>query len=357
MGNQTIDDAGQSIQESEEAIPAPAANNTSSDLQFVLWHDPAENSFTIEVPEGWHVMGGVNWVGPTNAQHFVRAQSPDGAIRVYIGDPEIVPRQVPNAFSWMQTGAGEGQMFRTPSGDPALLSRFLTGAEYAKQHALWRLCRQPQWVRAVDLPELSQTMTAAIQPEAASWGAQAMASAGEASFFCGTQQGQVTAITVLGSGPMVQVWSVLKVHAFLCSDPLKSMQARYAMEHMAGSFKVNPQWNASYEQRVRQITGSIISMQNATVQASLAASRQAQQTLSRLNHPNEGVHVRPGDVKIASPARGSDYYVSDALGRSGYVSGTADSYFMDHSGNLSAGRAGGLPPDNTGVWSPVFRTD
>jgi hypothetical protein len=184
-----------------------------------------------------------------------------------------------------------------------------------------------------------------------------MASAGEVSFLCGNLQGHVNAITVIGSSAMTQVWSILRVSAFLCSDPMKSMQARYVMEHLTGSFKVDPGWNANYEQHVRQITGSVISMQNATLQASLAASRQAQQTLSRLNHPNEGVHVRPGEVRIASPARGADYYVSDALGRSGYVSGTADSYFMDHSGNISAGRAGGLAPDNTGVWSPVYRTD
>jgi hypothetical protein len=327
-----------------------------SDIQFISWQEPNERAFTIEVPRDWQIVSGVNWVGPTNAQHFVRGQSPDGVLHVFVGDPELLPRQVPNAFSLLQTGASEGQMFRTPSGDPALMYRFLTGAQYAQQHTMWRLCQQPQWVRYADLPELSQSMTATIQPEAASWGAQGSASAGEVSFLCGQQQGQVNAITVLGASPMVQVWGVLRVAGFLSNDPMRSMQARYVMEHMAGSFQVNPNWNANYEQHVRQITGSIISMQNATLQASLAASRQAQQTLSRLNHPNEGVQVRPGEVKIASPARGSDYYVSDALGRSGYVSGTADSYFMDHSGNISAGRAGGLPPDNSGVWSPVFRS-
>jgi hypothetical protein len=346
------------MNEANEAQPESdmnAVSQNATEVQFVTWQEPAERCFTIEVPQDWQIVGGVNWVGPTNAQAFVRALSPDGSSQVFVGDPEIVPRQVPNALSWMQ--AGEGQMFRTPSGDPALMSRFLTGTQYAKQHVWWRHCRQPSWVRESDLPELSQTMTATIQPEAQSWGAQAMASAGEVSFLCGKLQGYVSAITVLGSSPMTQVWSVLKVSAFLSADPLKSMQARYVMKHMTGSFKVDPGWNANYEQHVRQITGSVISMQNATLQASLAASRQAQQTLSRLNHPNEGVHVRPGEVKIASPARGSDYYVSDALGRSGYVSGTADNYFMDHSGNISAGRAGGLPPDNTGVWSPVYRTD
>ncbi|HYW71874.1 MAG TPA: hypothetical protein VE961_12620 [Pyrinomonadaceae bacterium] len=330
---------------------------TMNDIQFISWQEPAERSFTVDVPQGWQIVGGVNWVGPTNAQPFVRVRSPDEIVQVFVGDPDILPRQVPNAFSWLQTNAGEGQVFRTPSGDPAVVQRFLTGAQYAKQHAMWRLCRQPQWVREADLPELTQTMTASIQPEARAWGVQATASAGEVSFLCGTQQGQVIAVTVIGSSPMTQIWSVLRVSAFLSADPMKSMTARYVMEHMAGSFKLDPHWNANYEQRVRQITGSVISMQNASLQASLAASRQAQQTLSRLNHPNEGVHVRPGDVKIASPARGSDYYVSDALGRSGSVSGTADSYFMDHSGNISAGRAGGLPPDNTGVWSPVFRVD
>jgi hypothetical protein len=43
-----------------------------------------------------------------------------------------------------------------------------------------------------------------------------------------------------------------------------------------GSLKVDPRWNANYEQHARQITGCVISLQNATLQASLAASRQAQ---------------------------------------------------------------------------------
>src|SRR5262245_22782154 len=132
MANQPIDDAGQPTHLSAVNEPAPTNNPTSTELQFVLWHEPAEHGFTVEVPDGWQVMGGVNWVGPTNAQQFVRVQSPDGVTQVFVGDPEIVPRQVPNALSWMQTGAAEGQMFRTPSGDPALMYRFLTGAEYAK---------------------------------------------------------------------------------------------------------------------------------------------------------------------------------------------------------------------------------
>jgi hypothetical protein len=36
------------------------------------------------------------------------------------------------------------------------------------------------------------------------------------------------------------------------------------------------------------------------------------------------------------------------------VSNTADSYYMDHSGNVRAGSAGSTPPDNSGVWSRLY---
>jgi hypothetical protein len=47
-------------------------------------------------------------------------------------------------------------------------------------------------------------------------------------------------------------------------------------------------------------------------------------------------------------------HVCDAIGRCATVSNTADSYYMDHSGNVRAGSAGGGAPDNSGVWSRLY---
>lgn len=46
--------------------------------------------------------------------------------------------------------------------------------------------------------------------------------------------------------------------------------------------------------------------------------------------------------------------VCDAIGRCKSVSNDYDTLYMDHSGNVVPGRAGGAPPDNSGVWSPTY---
>ena len=35
------------------------------------------------------------------------------------------------------------------------------------------------------------------------------------------------------------------------------------------------------------------------------------------------------------------------------TSNDAETVFMDHSGTVAPGRAGGAPPDNTGVWAQM----
>jgi hypothetical protein len=327
--------------------------NSQGEVSFVNWAEPKERSFTVDVPQGWQVSGGVNWTGPIDAQSFVRVQSPDGKVQVFLGDPEILPRQVPSQWSRMQTGVGEGQVFRPPSGGSALMQRFLKGSEYAKWHATWRVCQSPRWVKDGDLPDLSRSITATIAPQARAWNATAIASAGEASFICDNVQGYIFATTVLGSsasGP-IQVWGVFKVSGFVSSDPMRSMEARYVMEHLLGTFKLDPRWEQAYEQHTREVTGAVISMQNAATEVNLNAARRASDTLSQLNHPNGGVTVRPGSLR---PTSNGNRDVCDAIGRCQNVSDDGEPRFIDHSGNVRAGRAGGAPPDNSGVWSPMY---
>jgi excinuclease UvrABC ATPase subunit len=127
------------------------------------------------------------------------------------------------------------------------------------------------------------------------------------------------------------------------------------MEHMLGTFRANPRWEQAYEQRIKEVTGAVISMQNAATQVQLNAAQRASDDLARLNHPNAGVNVRPGSTRSSSVNTTlGTRDVCDALGRCATVSNDAETIFMDHSGNVRAGRAGGAPPDNSGVWSPTY---
>src|SRR5262249_18651210 len=160
----------------------------------------------------------------------------------------------------------EGQTFDIPATHGrALVQHFMPGTEYAKYHVTGRLCRDAKFVSVTDDPQGAASMTRAVAPEAARYGGTARISAGEATFTCGTSQGAVYAATMLGStnGP-IQFWAVFKVAGFVSADPLKTMVARYVMEHMLASATLDPKWNAALEQKSQRITGAVISMQNAS---------------------------------------------------------------------------------------------
>ncbi len=343
------------------ASQAPAS--APGGLAFVRWVEPKEHAFSVEIPQGWTAEGGVNWLSSIDPQSFLRIQSPDRRIQAFIGDPELLTREVPTPAGRMQAGVGEGQVFRMPSGGPAKLERYMTGTQYAKQHAMWRICQQPAWVTAQDQPELSKLVAQAIAPEARKYNLQMRidASAGEATFTCGTQQGAVAATTIIaGAGGPIQIWSIYHVAGFLSADPLRTMEARLAMEHMMATLVIDPAWQAELERRTMQVTGAVISMQNAATQSALAASRQQNETLARLNHPNTFSPSRPASG--ASGSNGSSRYsssgnarVCDAIGRCASVTDSGDTYYMDHSGNVRAGSSAGGPPDNSGVWSRLYK--
>jgi hypothetical protein len=260
----------------------------------------------------------------------------------------------------MQSGVNEGQIFRTPAGGPAMLQRYMTGVQYAMQHTTWRMCAQPRWVTSKNLPEVSRAMGDAIEPEARKFNVSAMADAGEVTYTCGDAQGATFATTVTaGHNNPIEIWGVYRVAGFLSEDPLHSMEARYIMEHLLASVVTDPQWQDALDRKTMQVTGGVMSMQNAATQSALAASRQQNETLARLNHPNAGVPSR-STSGIGGSSGGRDVnttlgtaHVCDAIGRCATVSNTADSYYMDHSGNVRAGTASSAP-DNTGVWSRLY---
>src|SRR5262249_49645562 len=259
--------------------------------------------------------------------------------------------------AYARIGWTEGRVVQTGTG-PIMIQRFLSGSQYAQQYAALRLCKEPRWVGGGDSRELSSQITASIQPFARSMGGTAQARAGEASFLCGDVQGHVFATTVLAtsaSGP-IQGWGVYRLAGFTSADPSRSMLARYVMEHMMATWKVDPAWEQAYQRRINDVTGRVIAMQNAlAAQAQRSSAQSASSTLGQLNHPNPGVQVRPGERKPTSvnTTLGTKT-VCDAIGRCQSVSTSNDAYFMDHSGNVRAGRAGGAPPDNSGVWSPTY---
>ena len=334
------------------SIPARAAEP----IAFTKWTEPKEHSFSVDVPQGWRITGGLHWNGPLDPRGYVRAQSPDGKLQVFIDDPDVLPRQVPHPTT-DRLGYVEGRTIIAPAGGLILIQHFLSGSQYAQQHAAWRLCKQPRWVKAGELPALTQSIAASIRPYVPP-GATARTSAGETSFTCGGVQGYVFATTVLGSGANgpIQIWDVYKLSGFTSADPMRTMTARYVMDRMMATWLTDRSWEMAVQRRAKDVTGQVMGMQNAIAAQVLRHAQQNSSTdLARLNHPNRGVNVRPGERKSNSTnSILGTKEVCDAIGRCQSVSTDYDTYFMDHSGNVRPGSSSGAPPDNSGVWSPTY---
>src|ERR1700676_440045 len=57
---------------------APSAANPSGPIKFTPWTEPHENAYTISVPQGWKVVGGLYRLSATDIRSGVTMASPDG---------------------------------------------------------------------------------------------------------------------------------------------------------------------------------------------------------------------------------------------------------------------------------------
>lgn len=92
----------EAAQASPSPPPRPAAAQGApaqglSQISWTTFTDPNENAFTIEVPRGWKVAGGVYRKIPLWGSLVLRVLSPDRRTLIAVGDPDSVPYAVPIA--------------------------------------------------------------------------------------------------------------------------------------------------------------------------------------------------------------------------------------------------------------------
>ena len=74
---------------------ATVDQTTPAPVQYVTWTDPTERAFTVSVPRDWTIAGGLSYTGSLEPHLTVIATSPDGHIRAFINDPDILPLESP----------------------------------------------------------------------------------------------------------------------------------------------------------------------------------------------------------------------------------------------------------------------
>ena len=341
--------------------PAAAASKaTQAVIMFTPWRDPREGAFTLNVPQGWQISGGTVRNSALDPRQVVRAASPDGKVQVFIGDPNLIPREVPNQMTAF-AGMREGQTVKGAWGGPIMLARYQTGEQFARSYVAAQLCRTPQITNSGVLQDASRQLTASAMAYGRAQGALAQAWVGETSFQCGAKTGYVRASTVLAappSGQGVAIWIIQELRGFTTADPLQVAMARYILNNMTGSFQLDPQWEARQAQATRDVTGAVTRAQQQMA-ASIAqnARQQAQSNqIDVMSGWEKRNKVMDGIMERDSQTRLGITTVTDDVQGSHTVSNAYNYYWTRGDGSI-VGTMTDAPPEGNSGWRMMQKSN
>lgn len=244
------------------------ALNAESPLNWVTVRDNREQAFSIEVPKGWKVYGGMFRFSSVDARPFADMTSPDGKTNIRVGDATIPGYSVPNP--WLP---------RQPH-----MAAYASGDVFAKKYGQARFGSMCQSLQVQEVHPMTPKYHQAGQGLFRTTG-------GEAVFGC-TEKGQpmagyVYAETMLtGPGGPGSIWSVVALGSFL--SPASQAQAVGAMlKHAGESLTLNPEWARMQQQLTDQEIQRLNANTRATIAATQAENAREQQMMRNMQRENE----------------------------------------------------------------------
>lgn len=335
--------------------PAVARDSTQA-LAFATWTEPNEHAYSIAVPQGWKVTGGIVRRTPVDMRSALNVTSPDGIIQIFIGDYDLMPRREPDQLT-QTAGMREGFVY-----DQTLLSRYVTGAQFAERYPAWKLCRQPQILQSGVLRRETESVNSEVARFAQGMGSATLATVGEAMFRCTQGEGFVMATTLLlrpARGPGPSMWFVYQLSGFVTRDPAQGYFAKYMLSYMLASLQTNREWEIKSAQVAGQYANAMMQISNAVTQSTIQHARQqaALGSAGGWNHPNKGdvpkINPDPAVEQRRDDANRGTRRVCDEIGTCKTVDSSWGSVWRDHNGNVVPGPASGYPPDYSGQWTQM----
>ncbi len=294
---------------------APSAAAAGA-VQYVRFSDPKEGAFTLDVPAGWKTDGGLFRFNALDYRLAVETVSPDGQMRIMVGDAAIPPFTDPTGNAYLSRFP-EGSVY-APYGFASQVRRFTPGAVFCRDYVLSRvsqLCPNPQITEVKDRSDLIPQAVAA-SPDLAQ---MPRVSIGEASFRCGGEaQIKGGFCQALTSGSLIS-WKVRGIEGYLAS-PEQAVTADSIMTHMGKSLQFSPQWTMM-QLRNEGATSQIVS-ETANRIADMAANSQRARDAVDDEIARRRSNATLGIVDLADPETGrrisvesgSNYYWVDPRG-------------------------------------------
>jgi hypothetical protein len=286
----------------EDTTPAQSAQAVA--LDYVSFQDSTEGAFTVQVPRGWKVNGGVARKFSTVAPAmYLEMVSPNG-VRVFFGDADIPPFTEPQG---MVMPMAVGSWYSPGYGTRMMVMPYQHGVQFAESYLQRTMSRALGQVRVVNRDD--QTNQLAAMERAANQGglARIRYTGGEIAFESAQGIGTVGAVTQLTSMPSISaggLWNVQALWGWSASREQAAV-ANTAIQHLGNTFRINPQWMAASLRHTAEVS-RIVTETNAQISQIISDSYWSRQrSLDRTNRKFSD-YIR-GVQRVRDPDTGEEF--------------------------------------------------
>jgi hypothetical protein len=221
------------------------AHASAAPAYWVRYTDPAEGAFSLDVPVGWQVQGGMYRYGYFDVRWMMNVRSLDGAMIIRLSDASVPPYALPGPDSGQP-----GQMYSKPRQFQMIVSDYQSADAYAPiyaKHRFGSVCTKltpdsHPWHPTVPAafkadPSAQQSTTATIAYRCASSAGQRTALVYASTVQYGVQYG-------------TGFWTVGPLVSILTTSADRSVATAVA-QRMMNTWQKNPQW-AAYQNKLTQ---------------------------------------------------------------------------------------------------------
>lgn len=291
-----------------------AAQTPVAAVPFIAWQrfvDPNEASFSIDVPVGWRVSGGLARRNALQFWPWLTSVSPDGNTIVAFGDPSLQSYVLPTPMLAM-TGFPEGSVYNGGLGTLYVVGRYVPGRAFASlygQRQLPRFCTGIQSTASSERPDAAARI-------GGGFGGFARTTAGEARFTCHRGGMEMEAYVFCATsltpwpavGPGAGLWYPSFLFAYLAPKPLAAI-AEQIVAHMLGTIVVSPEWIAKTSNTAMAVSRIATASSHAMSETIMHSWEAKNATIDHLME--EGSRARLGIDVYADPATGNRYTVEN----------------------------------------------
>jgi len=296
--------------------PATAPAQSGSGLTYTSWTEPNEQAYTVQVPQGWNVSGGLTRTNAINLHNEVVATSPDGQLYAQYGESQMLPfKQLTGTI--FQRGFHPGSISEYHGW--FMFLDYETGDVFSKGYLEKILVKKYQGLKigkSQDCPQLTE----ALQKMTAGSPIPIKVSVGETDFTYNdngqTKSGMCFATTIFSGGVATPGWMAIPG---ICTGPADKLPtALEVLAHLA-----TPKWSQDWANRANNDAANYTKVIQATAAGDRALSDHIYNSFTSQLHESgrQMENVLTGMTDVKGPD-GTAYHVPGGHNYYYYNAGT-----------------------------------